>query len=365
MAGIRINSELPGLRAEREKDGRMPSDPWLLYEWMFKSRTFEEAVRRIWKDGLISGEMHLGLGEEAIVAGIIPQLKDGDAMALDHRGTPPMLMRGVDPVALLREFMGKPDGLCGGRGGHMHLFAPEKLAASSGIVGAAGPAAAGFALAGQMLRPGTVSVAFFGDGAANAGMLMESMNLAVVWTLPVIFVCKDNGWAITTPADTAVGGNLLARAKAFGMKAVEVDGADVGAVWSAAGEALCHARAGNGPVFLWAHCVHLEGHFLGDGLLDMFRRPLYSFRKRIRPMVKGFLRSRGAPWGERLASLRQILGVVFSIQRQTAHQRDPLVRTRPVLAAEDAARLADLESAVRIEIRQCVARALQAQGIGV
>ncbi|MGA2533028.1 MAG: thiamine pyrophosphate-dependent dehydrogenase E1 component subunit alpha [Candidatus Aminicenantales bacterium] len=344
----------------------MSADLWSLYELMFKSRTFEEAVRQIWKDGKISGEMHLGMGEEAIVAGIISQLIEGDAMALDHRGTPPMLMRGVDPVALLREFMGQPDGLCGGMGGHMHLFAPDKLAASSGIVGAAGPAAAGFALAGQMLRPGTVSVAFFGDGAANAGMLMESMNLAVVWKLPVIFVCKDNGWAITTPADMVSGGNLLARAQAFGMKAIEVDGAEVEAVWSAAQAALHHARAGNGPVFLRARCVHLEGHFLGDALLDVVRRPVYSFRKRTWPMVKGFFRSGGgAPWGERIASLRQILGVAFKIQSQTGDGSDPLVRTRQALATEDAARLAELESAVRREIQQSVAKALQSQGSAI
>jgi pyruvate dehydrogenase E1 component alpha subunit len=340
----------------------MSPDLWSLYELMFKSRTFEEAVRQIWKDGKISGEMHLGMGEEAIVAGIISQLIEGDAMALDHRGTPPMVMRGVDPVALLREFMGQPDGLCGGMGGHMHLFAPDMLAASSGIVGAAGPAAAGFALAGQMLRPGTVSIAFFGDGATNAGMLMESMNLAVVWKLPVIFVCKDNDWAITTPANTVLGGNLLARAQAFGMKAIEVDGAEVEAVWSAGEVALRHARAGNGPVFFWAHCVHLEGHFLGDGLLDMVRRPVYSFRKRTWPMVKGFFRSGGAPGGERISSLWQILGGVFKIQRQTASQSDPLVRTRQALAEKDAARLAELESVVRGEIQQCVAMALQSQG---
>src|SRR5512143_556903 len=106
----------------------MPADLWSLYSLMYKSRKFEEAVRKIWKEGRISGEMHLGMGEEAIAAGIVSQLRDGDAMALDHRGTPPMLMRGVDPVALLREFMGKAGGLCGGQGGHMHLFAPDQLA---------------------------------------------------------------------------------------------------------------------------------------------------------------------------------------------------------------------------------------------
>jgi TPP-dependent pyruvate/acetoin dehydrogenase alpha subunit len=344
------------------EDGIMPPDLWSLYGLMYKSRTFEEAVRQIWKDGKISGEMHLGMGEEAIVAGIIYQLIEGDAMALEHRGTPPMLMRGVDPVALLREFLGKPDGLCGGMGGHMHLFAPDKLAASSGIVGAAGPAAAGFALAAQMLRPGTVSIAFFGDGATSAGMLMEAMNLAVVWKLPVVFVCKDNNWAISTPADTTVGGNLLARAQAFGMKATEVDGADVLAVSAAAEAAFQHSRSGNGPVFLWAHCVHVEGHFLGDGLLDMFRRPIYSFRKRVWPMVKGFFRKGGASRGERMASMRQILQQVFSAQDQTSKQKDPLVRTRQALVRRDAKRLADMEAAIQREIQQIVATALQSEG---
>jgi pyruvate dehydrogenase E1 component alpha subunit len=329
---------------------------------MYKSRTFEEAVRRIWQDGKISGEMHLGMGEEAIVAGIVSQLIEGDALALEHRGTAPMLMRGVDGVALLREFMGKPDGLCGGQGGHMHLFAPDKLAASSGIVGAAGPAAAGFALAAQMLRPGTVSIAFFGDGATNAGMLLEAMNLAVVWSLPVIFVCKDNDWAISTPANTAVGGNILARAEAFGLKAFEVDGADVLAVSSVAGAALKHARDGEGPAFIWAHCVHLEGHFLGDGLLDMFRRPIYSFRKRIWLMGKGLFRKGGAPWSERIASMRQILGQVFSAQGQTSREKDPLARARQILVQEDAARLAEMETSIQRETRQILETALQSSG---
>jgi len=340
----------------------MSPDNWYLYELMFKSRFFEERTRQIWLDGGISGEMHLGLGEEAIAAGIVSQLIEGDAMALEHRGTPPMLMRGVDPLALLREFMGQPDGLCAGMGGHMHLFSPEKLAASSGIVGASGPAAAGFALAGQMLRPGTVSVAFFGDGATSQGMLMESMNLAVVWKLPVIFVCKDNSWAITTPASTAVGGDLLARAEAQGMKAWKMDGTDVEDAWRVAQAALAHARQGYGPVFLLANCIHLEGHFLGDGLLDMFRRPFYSFRKRILPMVRAFFKSGGAPWSERVASLRQILGFVIEAQHQTNRQRDPLVRTRRILVAQDGARLEQLESAIRVEIQQIVAKGLEPQG---
>jgi pyruvate dehydrogenase E1 component alpha subunit len=340
---------------------RMPPDHWHLYELMFRSRCFEEAVRQVWKDGMISGEMHLGLGEEAIVAGLVSQLGEEDAMALEHRGTPALLMRGVDPAALLLEFMGQPAGLCGGMGGHMHLFSPDKLAASSGIVGAAGPGAAGFALAGQMLRPGSVALAFFGDGATSQGMLMESMNLAVVWKLPVIFVCKDNSWAITTPARSAVGGNLLTRAEAFGMKALEIDGADVEAVWTAGNAALKHARGSSGPVFLWAHCVHLEGHFLGDGFLDMVRRPFYSFRKRTWPMVKGLFHRHGAPGKERFAAMRQMIGVVGSALDQTASQNDPVARSRKRLGMEDPARLGQLETAIRTEIQQVVTGAILQQ----
>ena len=122
------------------------------------------------------GEMHLSMGEEGIVVGIVDQLVDGDAMALDHRGTAPMLVRGVDPVLMLKEFMGRPDGLGGGMGGHMHLFSPEHLTASSGIVGSSGPAGVGFAIANQRLRPGKISVAFFGEGAMNEGMMLRILQ---------------------------------------------------------------------------------------------------------------------------------------------------------------------------------------------
>ena len=147
----------------------MTPNIWSLYSLMLKSRLFEEAIGQLWHDGLISGEMHLGTGEEAIIAGIIDHLREGDAMALDHRGTAPLFMRGVDPILILRELLGYPDGLCAGMGGHMHLFSKDHLSASSGIVGAAGPTAAGFALAAQYLRPKAVALAFFGDAAINQG----------------------------------------------------------------------------------------------------------------------------------------------------------------------------------------------------
>jgi TPP-dependent pyruvate/acetoin dehydrogenase alpha subunit len=334
-------------------------DTWRLYKHMLRSRRFEEAVTRLWEEGRISGEMHLGVGEEAIVAGVVDQLREGDALALDHRGTPPLLMRGVDPVLLLHEFLGHPDGLCGGMGGHMHLFAPAHLAASSGIVGASGPAAAGFALAAQYLRPEAVAVAFFGEGAMNQGMLMEAMNLAVVWKLPILFVCKDNAWAITTPTTSTQGGDLIDRARGFGMPAEAVDGCDVEAVWVAANAALAKARSGDGPTFLLASCIHLEGHYLGDPLLRAARNPVKEMLPMVEPLLKATFRRRGTPMRERFDNLRNVVSRVRSVgQEASSHEDDPVQRARQSLET-DVERLEDLEAQVNQEMEAAVALALE------
>jgi TPP-dependent pyruvate/acetoin dehydrogenase alpha subunit len=333
----------------------LQADIWSLYELMLHSRTFENAVQQLWEDGLISGEMHLGTGEEAICAGIIAQLQPGDALALDHRGTPPLLMRGIDPLLLLRELLGKPDGLCGGTGGHMHLFSPENLAASSGIVGASAPAAVGFALAAQMLRPGTLAVAFFGEGATNQGMLLEAFNLASAWKLPVLFVCKDNRWEITTPASIAISGQLAERASAFGLQAAEMDGSDVAAVWEAAREAMQHARQGKGPVFLHASCAHLDGHFLGDPFVRLAHHPLREMLRMIWPILRSLFSLNGAPLTERIHSLMTILRTSRGMRSDLSRMAgaDPLARTR-LLLMYDPSRLEILESRVRAEIHQAV-----------
>ncbi len=337
----------------------MPPDPWLLYPLMLRSRLFEEAIGKLWHEGAISGEMHLGTGEEGIVAGVVSHLREGDAMALDHRATSAFLMRGVDPVPILREMLGREDGLCRGRGGHMHLFSREHLAASSGIVGSAGPAAAGFALAAQHLRPGAIAVAFFGDGAMNQGMLMESLNLAVVWKLPVLFVCKDDGWAITTQSEAVTGGDLGARARAFGLETSDVDGADVGAVWSAAGSAIERARSGAGPSFLRGRCVHLEGHFLGFPLIRVVRDPVREGPAISAPIVRSLARHGGAPIGERLEGLKAILGAVVATLRDPRRERaeDPVARAR-VLLQPDQRRLEELEERLESDVRGAVATAL-------
>jgi len=337
----------------------MPNDLWSLYALMLKSRLFEEAIANLWRDGLISGEMHLGTGEEAIIAGVVAQLREGDAMALDHRGTAALLMRGIDPILILRELLGHPDGLCGGMGGHMHLFSKEHLAASSGIVGAGGPAAAGFGLAVQYLRPGAIAVAFFGEGAMNQGMLMESMSLSSVWNLPVLFVCKDDGWAISTRSAKVTGGNLNERARGLGVPTVEADGLDASAMWEAAHGAIERARSGQGPTFLHARCVHLEGHFLGFRLIRILRDPLREMAEIAAPLTKSFLRPGGAALRERMAGLKTVIEAVLSTLRDPRRDpaKDPLPHARAALQL-DQARLQELEDQTEKEISNVLASAL-------
>lgn len=337
----------------------MPPNLWSLYALMLKSRLYEEAIAKLWYDGLISGEMHLGTGEEAIIAGVVSHLREGDAMALDHRGTAALLMRGVDPVLILRELLGYEDGLCGGMGGHMHLFSKEYLAASSGIVGTEGPTAAGFALAAQHLCPGTVAVAFFGDGAMNQGMLMESMNLASAWNLPVLFVCKDDGWAITTQSAKVTGGSLNERARGLGIPTAEVDGCDVSGVWEASHSAIERARSGQGPTFLHARCVHFEGHFMGFQLIRIVRDPLREMPKIAVPLTHSFLRPGGAALCERLAGLKTVLAAVLATVRDPRRDsaNDPVRRARTTLQSNPI-RLQELEDQVQKEISNALASAL-------
>ncbi len=342
----------------------MQPDLWSLYYHMLRSRLFEEAIANFWEEGLISGEMHLGNGEEGVIAGVVDHLREGDAMALDHRGTSAFLIRGVDPVAMLREFLGYSDGLCSGMGGHMHLFSQKYLAASSGIVGASGPAAAGFALAALHLRPKTVCVAFFGEGAMNQGMLLESMNLAVVWKLPVLFVCKDNSWAITTRSLGVTGGNLLDRARSFGLPANKVDSSNVEEVWHASGNALDRSRAGKGPSFLLARCTHHEGHFMGDPLLRVARHPVKEMKKISGPMLQSASRLKGALPHKRAASLGAITGLIGRTFKENAlKQNDPLKRARQKLKS-DKKRLQELEEETIQEIRKIVEIAVKNNDIG-
>jgi pyruvate dehydrogenase E1 component alpha subunit len=354
-----VTAAVARIRHEPQTEVHMAPDLWSLYALMLRSRLLEEGIAALWRDGLISGEMHLGTGEEAIVAGVVSQLRAGDAMALDHRGTAPLLMRGVDPVLIVRELLGLPDGLCAGRGGHMHLYSRQHLAASSGIVGAAGPAACGFALAAQHLNPGAIAVAFFGEGAMNAGMLLEALNLAAVWKLPVLFVCKDDDWSITTRSQSVTGGDLHERARGLGVPPINVDGRDVGDVWKAAQAAIARARAGQGPTWLHARCVHLEGHLLGFQLLRTLRQPLRELPKMSLRLTRSLLQPGGGGLGERLAGLLQVMAALAATMRDPRGDaaNDPVRRARASLQAEPD-RLRELEEQIGQELADVLARSL-------
>jgi acetoin:2,6-dichlorophenolindophenol oxidoreductase subunit alpha len=335
-------------------------DSWHLYTQMLRCRLFEEEVKRLWLDGAISGEMHMSMGEEGIVVGIVDQLVEGDAMALDHRGTAPLLVRGVDPLILLKEFMGQPDGLNGGVGGHMHLFSPELLAASSGIVGSSGPAAVGFAISNQRLRPGKISVAFFGEGAVNEGMMMESFNLAAAWKLPVMFVCKDNGHAVVTQTSKVTGGNLIERAAGFGLRAVEVDGSDVEAVWRLAGEEIRRLRSGEGSVFVLASCAHIEGHFLGDQMMRVTRPSISEGMKMTIPLIKAHLQGKGVPLRERYSGLKELLDTASGVIDESQDKdKDPIVVLRNKLSIVDGEKLLVEEERAEAEIKDIIQKLSQ------
>ncbi len=326
------------------------ADARALLSTMAEIRAFELACAQLWERGLISGEMHLGVGEEAIAAGVMAHIRDGDAIAFDHRSGPPVVARGLDLESLLLEMLGDERGLCRGHGGHMHFLAPDQLAAGTGIVGATAPLACGFALAAEHLRPGAVAVAFFGDGAANQGSLLEAFNLAAAWKLPVVFVCKDNRWAITTRARTVTGGDLLQRARGLGLRTQRANGFRAEAVWTAAGEAIARARDGRGPTFLHARCPRPEGHFLGDPLIRLVRQPR-SEGEAMRPdIIAGLTTQPGAPKHVRARALGRTSHTVAQLgMGQLRPRRDPLVRMRRRLG-ERAAASVERDARARVEL---------------
>ena len=279
-------------------------------------------------------------------------------MALDHRGTPPLIMRGIDPTLILLEFLGHPEGLCTGMGGHMHLFSRPHLVVSSGIVGASAPAAVGFALSARYLRPGSIAVAFFGEGAMNQGMVMESFNLAASWKLPVLFICKDNEMAITTLSSSVTSGSLVERAQSFGMDTKEVDGSNVQVVWNAAKSAIERARSGEGPSYLHMRCWRPKGHFLGDPLIRLVRHPVKGMKEQAGPLLKSVTKKKGSSMGQRAESLRSVTSLLGrTIKSQRMKNKDPLALLRQNII-KDKDHLEIIEREVKEEMQSVVEKAL-------
>ncbi len=212
------------------------------------------------------GFVHLYLGEEAIAVGVCAVLRPDDLVASTHRGHGHLIAKGGDVEPMMAELYGRAAGYSKGKGGSMHIFVPEiGMLGTNGIVAAGIPHAVGAALSCKLLGLGRVAVAFFGDGACNQGVFFESMNLAALWALPVIFVLENNLYSEWTESQRLTAGNSLAgRALPFGIPAVVVDGNDVLAVRDAAWEAVARARCGQGPTLIEARTYYYGGHFEGE-----------------------------------------------------------------------------------------------------
>jgi len=242
------------------------------YRTMRTIRDFEERLHIEFATGEIPGFVHLYSGEEASAAGICMHLTERDHIASTHRGHGHCIAKGVDVMAMMSEIYGRKDGVCGGKGGSMHIAEIAKgMLGANGIVGGGPPLICGAALTAKTLKTGGVAVAFYGDGASNQGTTLESLNLAKIWNLPVIFVCEDNGYAEATSCTYSVGGTQTKRAEGFGIPSVEVDGHDFFAVYDAAREAIQRARAGSGPSMLHVKTYRYYGHFEGDA--TTYREP--------------------------------------------------------------------------------------------
>jgi TPP-dependent pyruvate/acetoin dehydrogenase alpha subunit len=233
---------------------------------MWLIRAFEEKVSELYARGRIQGLIHLGIGQEAVAVGVMAALESGDLVFSGHRPHAHALAKGADPMRLLAEIAGRTTGYCGGRGGSMHLAAPEVgFVTATGVVAGNIPLALGAAFASIVRDTQHLGVAFFGDGAGQTGAFHESLNLSSLWNLPVLFVCENNGYAEFTPlaAHTRVE-RLASHAATYGIPATTVDGNDVLAVRDAARDASDHARSGKGPAFVEALTYRLRGHYEGD-----------------------------------------------------------------------------------------------------
>jgi pyruvate dehydrogenase E1 component alpha subunit len=250
---------VPELSAERKTQ---------IFRQMARIREFEERVKRTFEDhpGVIRGHTHLADGAEASIVGSLATLEDSDQMMATYRCHGYPIVLGTDTKAMMAEIYGRADGLCGGYGGSMHLVDPDVgFMGTSGIVGQGIPQATGVALAAQLRKQGQVVLCFFGDGASKQGAFHESLNLASLWKLPIVFVMENNNYNVSTrsedeDANAAAGEPLAVKAKAYSMPGVTIDGGDPVEVYETVGAAVARARAGDGPTLVESKVYRLSAH---------------------------------------------------------------------------------------------------------
>ncbi len=249
-------------------------------------RDFEDAVHDEFASGIIPGFVHLYAGEEASGMGVCMHLDGRDNIASTHRGHGHCIAKDCDVDGMMHEIFGRKDGLCGGKGGSMHIADLGKgMMGANGIVGGGPPLICGAALTAKTLKTGGVAIAFVGDGASNQGTTLESYNLAKVWNLPAIFVVEDNGYAEATSSKYSVGGSQQGRAEGFGIPSKVVDGSDFFEVYEVAGEMIERARSGGGPSLLHSRVLRYYGHFEGDAMTYRGENEVANYRKAKDPLA--------------------------------------------------------------------------------
>ncbi|NMO92098.1 thiamine pyrophosphate-dependent dehydrogenase E1 component subunit alpha [Actinomycetospora sp. TBRC 11914] len=255
---------------------------------MLRIRQFETKLDVLYRQGRVRGPAHLGLGQEAIAVGVAAALGPGDASLGTYRGHAHALARGASEEAVLRELLGRVGGVCGGKGGSMHITSVEHgYYGSYAIVGGHIPTAVGMAWASRIRGDGGVTACFFGDGTTNIGAFHEAVNLAAVWKLPAVFVCENNHYMEYTPIGDVIPVERPAadRAPAYGLEPLVVDGNDVAAVREVARAAVERARRGDGPTLVEATTYRLTGHSVADG--GAYRHPDEVSAARARdPLVR-------------------------------------------------------------------------------
>lgn len=253
-----------------------------MYGLMYKIRRFEEEVIELFHNKQLPGWLHSYIGEEAVAVGACAALNKEDYITSTHRGHGHCIAKGADLKKMMAELYGKETGYCKGKGGSMHIadFSIGILGAN-GIVGGGIPIATGAALACQFLENRRVVISFFGDGATNQGCFHESLNLASLWKLPVIYVCENNLYAETTPqADHLPIKDIAVRAKSYNMPGVVVDGNDVLAVYGKVSKAVERARAGKGPTLIECKTYRYRGHYEGDPEVYRKKEEVEAWKKR-------------------------------------------------------------------------------------
>jgi pyruvate dehydrogenase E1 component alpha subunit len=237
-----------------------------MYAAMVKIRRVEERLMEVFATGVIPGFIHVSIGQEAVAVGVCSALRKDDYITNTHRGHGQAIAKGIDLKGFIAEIYGKRNGVCKGRSGSMHIADKASgILGSNGIVGGGIPLAMGNAFASQYLNDGRVTVCFFGDGASNEGTFHESLNLASLWNLPIMFCCENNEWAQFTPIEKYIRiEEISKRAAAYGMPGISVDGDDILAVYDAAKKAVNRARKGKGPTLIECKTHRWFGHFAGD-----------------------------------------------------------------------------------------------------